>query len=164
MGIWFALGFLCVLVAAFWVFNAYKVHSLISVYSSDGLTVEATIRKKNSTTRVAGNRGRTSTVRSIDVRLDAPGSTAGTSFRLVTIDQRVTPTIYNSVTIGEKVEVIYLPGDLENTAVFKASTDPENLGWFDRLLPGIFIALLGLLFLSIGPMWRIAIALGLVVR
>ncbi len=156
-GLGFGVGFLCLLTSVFWLFNAHGVQSLVARYSASGVTAKATVTGKESR-RERKEKGRTTAERSINVMLLPSGDTRPAPRGFTSIDERVTASVFEKVSVGDTVEVVYLPGEPKSPVLLRASLEPGHSALFDGYLGGGVLALLGLLGVGIGARRRLGAA------
>jgi len=155
-GLGCGLGFVCILVAAFLLSQAHTTQSLIAHYTSEGVHGLAAVTGKDRDKKRL-ERGRTASRYSLDVRLISRNDGTAPSFVFANIHELVTGTIYNSVAIGQEVEVLILPDKPQPRVLLKASTEPGALPWSSRYPFGILVAFLGCLGIGLeglGWAWR----------
>jgi hypothetical protein len=61
-----------------------------------------------------------------------------------TISDFVTVSTWTSLQPGDKIDVIYLPQDPENTTLLKSAIDPENLAPIHRYKMGFIVLAIGI--------------------
>ncbi len=145
----FALGFTFLFITPLVFLYTYLVQSDLREYRQNGVVVEANVIDKWKEFSPPS-----SSEHYIKVGFFTKSILEGGELFMPTISDFVPVSMWTSLQPGDKVEVIYLPQDPENTTLLKSAIDPENLAPIHRYKTGFIVLAIGVVLTGLSRIAR----------
>ncbi len=136
----FALGSMCLLITPFLLGYAYLSQSELKEYRRDGVVVEANVIDKwDEYSPPSGSDYY------VEVGFLVGSILEGGEFYMPTIDDEyILASTWASLQPGDKIDVVYLPHDPENTTLLQAALDSANLAPIHRYETSLVALVIGI--------------------